>query len=407
MKHPERLLYGYVRVELRGASPERCLNRLSENGISFWNVEAVSPFALRVCVLYKLSGRAVKMAERSQCEAEILEAYPGIYGLPSLLKRPVLLVGLLTAILAVSVLPDYIWTVRVSGNTSVPSEEILRTLDSLGVRFGAKSAEIDSVDVKNRLLNLVDGLQWAAVNCSGGQCEVLVREREADPEIIDRRIIADVVAGCAGTVVELRVLQGEAVCAVGDTVEKGQILVSGITDNLVNLRTSRAQAEIYALTWKETATVIPQKAVKSGEVLEQHREVWLQLGRFRIKISGNSRICGAGCDKMINRKTMTLPGGYQFPVSVVTETCVHRSQEPYRMTRQEASDLLLSYTTRSVLDGMVGGTILSSDYAVSSRDGCLCFSGVFACREMIAREQEVNLFGSEQYGRTNSERRTD
>ena len=51
--------------------------------------------------------------------------------------------------------------------------------------------------------------------------------------------------------------------------------------------------------------------------------------------------------------------------------------------------------------------VLDAEYDMESNKGCYYLTGVLACREMIAREQEVNLFGSEQnYGRTNSERRT-
>ena len=57
---------------------------------------------------------------------------------------------------------------------------------------------------------------------------------------------------------------------------------------------------------------------------------------------------------------------------------------------------------------MVAGQILSCDSKTQAAGGCYAISSVYACREMIAREQEVNLFGSEQiYGREIPERGAD
>ena len=57
---------------------------------------------------------------------------------------------------------------------------------------------------------------------------------------------------------------------------------------------------------------------------------------------------------------------------------------------------------------MAAGRILDVRQQTSALRGSYCLEAVFACREMIAQEQEVNLFGSEQfYGRESSERGAD
>ena len=111
---------------------------------------------------------------------------------------------------------------------------------------------------------------------------------------------------------------------------------------------------------------------------------------------------------MINRKFLTLPGGYTFPVTLITETWVAAETESRTLSRQEAEAILSDYGRRTVTVSMVAGQILSCDSKTQAAGGCYSLSSVYACREMIAREQEVNLFGSEQiYGRENPERGAD
>ena len=408
MTRLEQSLRGSALLELRCAAPELCLSRLADSGIPFWSVTPAGPYALRLTVFYRDIKKMKTAAGKAQAEATVLEAHPGIWFFLSWLRRPCLLAAIALALYATLVLPDYVWTITVSGNETVPTVEILRALDDLGVRFGARNDSFQSQDIKNRLLNAVDGLQWAAVNCSGGLCEVLVKERKTVPALLERKHATDLVAVRDGTIVQQRVLEGEALCRVGDTVAAGQKLVSGVTDWVIDLQTSHARAEIYALTWHPVEAKTPAAYVQAGEPRAVSVCRYLQLGRFRIKISGNSRICTAGCDKMINRKLLTLPGGYTFPVTLITETWVSAETELRSLTRQEAENILSDYGRRTVTASMVAGEILSTSGKTRTGGGCFAVSAVYACREMIAREQEVNLFGSEQiYGRENSERGAD
>lgn len=408
MTRLERTLRGSALLELRCAAPELCLSRLADSGIPFWSVTPAGTFALRLTVFYRDIRKMETAAAKAQAEAVVLETHPGIWFFLGWLRRPCLLAAIALALFATLVLPDYVWTITVSGNDTIPTAEILRALDDLGVRFGVKNDSFRSQDIKNRLLNVVDGLQWAAVNCSGGLCEVLVEEREQAPALLERKQATDLVAVRDGTIVEQRVLEGEALCKVGDTVTEGQKLVSGVTDWIIDLQTAHARAEIYALTWRPVQAKTPASCLQTGEPQEVSVCRYLQLGRFRIKISGNSRICTAGCDKMIIREVLTLPGGYTFPVTLITETFVTMDSAPRTLSRQEAEAILSDYGRRTVTASMVAGQILSCDSKIQAAGGCFAVSSVYACREMIAREQEVNLFGSEQiYGRENPERGAD
>ncbi len=396
---------GYAVMRIRSAAPERCLNRLTEQQIPFWEVVRIDSLTIQLCIFYRDKARFCDMVEQTQADAEVVKEFPGVWFFLLWLKRPVLLLTIAAALFITLKLPDYIWVITVSGNETVSDTEIVQALDELGIHFGTKTDSFQSQDIKNHLLNRVEGLQWAAVNCNGGNCQVLVKEREATPDILDWHQTMDVVAATDGTLLEVRVLDGFAHCAVGDTVTEGQLLVSGTMDWVVDLQKCHARAEIYALTWREMEAVTPDSCT------EQETERWrvsaryLQIGRKRIKLSGSSRICATGCDKMITREILTFPGGYTFPVAWITEYSCETEVTDCTVSKEMAESILLDYGKRTVQAKMIAGEILSIDAETDGRKGRYTTAMCFSNREMIAREQTVNLFGSEQiYDGTDSER---
>ena len=62
--------------------------------------------------------------------------------------------GLAVILTAALTLPQFIWTMEVSGNSTIPEERILRELESLGIGFGTYGPSIDSQDVKHHMLAL-------------------------------------------------------------------------------------------------------------------------------------------------------------------------------------------------------------------------------------------------------------
>lgn len=391
----ETTLRGSVEVTVHSAAPERCLNRLAEAEVPFWSTSSVDAFTIRMFVFFRDLKRLRHEAERAQAEVTVVKESPGIWFFLTWLRRPCLLLGLALAIFMVLWSPNYIWTISVSGNETIPTSVILRAVDTLGIQFGVRTDSFQSQDIKNRLLNTVDGLQWAAVNCSGGHCQILVKERDVAPELLNRKMAADVIASRDGTIVEMSVLEGQALCQVGDTVTEGQKLVSGINDFVVNLQTARAQAEIYARTWRDLEVKTPAACEAPVEEGRETVARYLQIGRLRIKILGSSSISGVTCDKIIERNTLTLPGGITFPVTLITETCRESETESRSVTKPEASGILQTYGQWAVENSMFAGEILSEKKSITPASGCYVLQGTYSCEEMIAREQEVQLYGSE------------
>ena len=92
-----RYLRGSVRFRLTGAAPEQCLNSLAAARLEFWDIEREDALHLSLCVPAREAERLQRLALRCLCTAEVTERSGLRAQFGGLLRRPVLLLGLLAA----------------------------------------------------------------------------------------------------------------------------------------------------------------------------------------------------------------------------------------------------------------------------------------------------------------------
>ena len=90
-----RYLRGSVRFRLTGAAPEQCLNALAAARLEFWDIEREDALHLSLCVPAREAERLQELALRCLCTAEVTERSGLRAQFGGLLRRPVLLLGLL------------------------------------------------------------------------------------------------------------------------------------------------------------------------------------------------------------------------------------------------------------------------------------------------------------------------
>ena len=131
-------------------------------------------------------------------------------------------------------------------------------LEELGVVRGALRRDIDAREVERRLMLRLDKAAWVAVNLRGSRAVVEIQERVVPPERIDDRTPHNVVAAKPGFITYLEVYNGQPTVKAGDSVEAGDILVSGIMeDKKLRDRTVHARAKVLAQTQEKLAVEVP------------------------------------------------------------------------------------------------------------------------------------------------------
>lgn len=384
-----RYLFGYIVVEICGAAPQWALNLLLRRRIPFWNIKWQDQLTVHLCICEKDLKDTRCVCEKAMCDIQVLKQIGTRYTLRGVRRRPVLLVGLLCGFLLAAYLQTHVLFYQVVGNITVPKEEILRQLQVLDVGFGTWGPSIRPQHLKDHLLQTIPQLQWVSVVQNGCRAQVIVRERTVMPETENRKSVAHVVASRGGIITSQSVLAGQAMQKVGDTVTKGQLLVSGFVDLERTVLPQHAQAEIYARTWYETTSVLPDNRMKKASGAKVGRCIWLRVGEKRLKICGNSGIYDGACDKMSNSITVTLPGGWMLPVSLDIQTVIRRQLVPEQVKQSDAEAQLRSFARQYLLEEMIAGRIVQHQAIVSQAQGLYRLQSVVECHEMIARSVDA------------------
>ena len=401
-----RRLRGNLEVELTGASLERCLNRWVKAELPFWDLRRQDELKAR-CRIYESD---LDAARREAARAQIGLCVLSGAGLPRLLRRlrrrPVLALGVVLALAAALLLQNFVWFLRVQGNETVTTERILQALSEEGVRFGAWGPNLDSEDLKNRMLNRIPELRWLAVNREGGLVTVLTAERKPERPTEDRTGITNVIASRPGIIQELHVTDGVAVAAPGDSVQAGDLLISGVAEWTTHVQAMHAAGEVRALTMRQLDVICPNVAMQ--KVYTGRSEVCRSIifQRKRRKISGNSSIFGVKCDRMIETTVWTLPGGYSLPICVETQTLLEYALVPKAVDLETAGRILCADAERLVMAQMVAGEITRTTTQITPKQDSFLLRGTFHCVELISKTVPAELYGEEEQDGENDQRGT-
>lgn len=398
MKWLINLLRGYVELHAAGAFPERLLNLCAQNRLQFWKLCWIDETSFTFRVALKDRKRLDELARRAMCELTERDRR----GAAAVAERMIrhrwgFLAGVAFCFLAVSVLSRFLLVVEVVGNSGVPTAVILSQLRRAGVRPGAYGPSISQTEAANDALRGLPELSYMAINIYGTRAEVVVREREEKPELVDEAAPADVVAETDGVIEDIHTDTGRALFQDGDVVAKGEVLITGAlelkgpeygTADLGYLIV-RAAGSATARTWRTLEETIPLTIGVKEYTGEERTGYAIRFLWFDLDFSQNSSILGGRYDKITRTKQLDL-FGHPLPVWLTTRTLKGYELSEAPVDREGAAAQLEEVLRLRLEELMAsnGGEVLSSGSAVREEDGRLTVTLTAECRENIARTVE-------------------
>lgn len=388
---------GMVTVEVMSADTANFLSVLAQNQIAVFKVQQVDTLCLNlslpkndypyVCKLCEQRGEQIKIKTRT-----------GAYWLfKSFLRRFVLLTSVAVVAFLSVFLPTRILFFEVSGNSSISANEILDTAQLCGIKFGASRTVIRSEQMKNKLLASMPQLQWAGINTYGCRAVISVSEKHIRPQKETQNKVCSIIASTDGIVESCTATKGNLLCAKGQAVKKGEVLISGYTDCGIMIRASRAEGEVFANTRRNLTVIVPTKySVKMDNQL-YGKNVSLILGKKRINLWKNSGIPTTKCVKIKKEYVLTLPGKYQIPITLaIEEWNGYNTEEIHTVstdTSLDASAAALEYLKTL----MISGKVISKSESIENQNQFLIMTGHYTCYEMIGREQNEEIIHGKDY----------
>lgn len=224
---------GYIQIQIVGDSYDRFLNLCAYHGISLWKL-TVEGNVYTAYLMRKDFKKLKNIVKKSHAKVRIRQKHGFPFFLHKYRKRKVYAVGIAAAFLVLFWLSCHIWNISIDGNVSQTDDVMFEYLEQTGVRYGMLKAQLDCKALAAELRNYFSEFSWTAAEIRGTHLLIHVKEGilETEEEMAglknpDSGTAADLISETSGTVASIYVRNGRAVVQVGDTVEQGEVLVSG------------------------------------------------------------------------------------------------------------------------------------------------------------------------------------
>ncbi len=230
MLHWVQYIRGYVKIKVWGYSTERLLNLCGNHDILVWDIVNHGDHDTM-----KISVRgffALKpLLKKTGTRAAVLQKYGLPFFMSKMQKRKVFVAGLLGCLLFWVIMAGYIWNIEIEGNYVLTEDVLMDYLDEKGVHVAMKKSRLQIEGLEKALREDHDVITWTSVQVKGTTLLIHIKENEM-PDYEQNMQQAqedgiDLIATRSGTVSYIITRSGVPQVALGDTVEKGDVLVSG------------------------------------------------------------------------------------------------------------------------------------------------------------------------------------
>lgn len=385
-----------VRLQIICSDITGFLSKAAEHGIALYELNCRDSLSASVIVNWRQYRRLAVIARKYGAYFKSVEVLGPFRNIRRMTHRPVLMFGIALLVLLTIFLPNRILLLEVQGNTKVATNKILEQAASCGITIGTSSRLIRSENIKNALLVSLPELQWAGINTFGSRAVISVKERPEVKETPEYRGVSSMVAVREGVIRSCTATKGLLLCQPGQTVQKGDVLISGYTDCGLMIRATQAAGEVIADTKREMTVVVPLEYNYRGKLIGQKTKISVIIGKKRINLFKDSGILGAGCVKIYEVYPLELPGGFTLPISLVVEQYFTYSVEARSVAPEACLTVASEYARHYLLENMISGRIIDSVVDGEEINNFLVFHGLFSCTEMIGRAHEegiANLYG--------------
>ena len=375
MQKATNYIRGSVRLEATGPYPERFFNICSARGIRFWKVERVDETTVRLTVARSQARRAAALGPKCLCEVRQIGEAGAVSFLSRFRSRYGLLAGLALSLLAVMVLSRFVLVIDITGNETVPDGVILSELREAGVME-------------------LEELSFLSVNLRGVRAEVVVRETDSAPEVEPTGVASDLIAQKSGRILAVNALAGAPQVEMGDTVEAGEVLVSGTVvitskENPSEVLSSYpvlAKGSVWAEVEEQFSASIPLNYTQKSYTGQTEREYEVVVLGRSFKISPKAFQPFPYYDKIEHSWDLTLSGGLTLPFSLTVRECSEYEPTQGTVSREGAEEYLRAVLENRLTEAIgQDGAVLDQQWEAREQDGALTLTVTARCREQIAQ----------------------
>lgn len=277
-------LRGYVIIQVEGDNLEKLLNLTTGADLVLWDIRRQNDW-LRAKITTESLKKLRPLVKKTNCTVKILKKS----GFPFIIYRISRRQGLVAAVIfflgLLYLLSSFVWFVDIQGNEKLSLSEVKKLLRLNGIYCGQLKSQINLEQAEDALLLHFPTLAWADVNCHGTKVEVRLKENTV--LVREDRVVPCIVAAQDGLITQLLVISGRPVVAEGDTVKKGQLLISGLKNE--KLGSIAAEGKVKARVWSDVyleGYTRQTRRIRTGKV---KKSLWLKIGNKNYLLRGRAK----------------------------------------------------------------------------------------------------------------------
>lgn len=384
-----QMFLGYIKFRVDGADCEKFLNLVSRAGIVLWNIRR-GKTGLYANVLLSKYKTAEQLAKKAGVKLTVVKRKGLPVYLEKLKNRLGFVLGVLLFAAVIVYFSGYVWIIKISGNSTVSSREILYALSDQGLEPGVRKNTFDRKTVEQQALEKIPELSWIHINLNGSVANVEVGERTKRPEVVPDDRPCNIKASETGQILQMEVYEGQTALKVGDTVQKDELLVSGVIEEPMSMLTRyvHARAKVIASTSRELSVKVPFKTMENrdtGKVIKKYSVKFLNVSiPFYFKVpSGNYR--------RLAYKNPLVIGGTQLPISFNTAAFLEYESVPVTLNKQQALEKAKKKIADKEKIEFSGVKVTSREYKQKFDSDGITLTGKYKCEENIAVSKEVKI----------------
>jgi len=330
-------LRGYVIILVEGFFPEKFINVCINRGLVLWDINKRGMHKVTLKASIKAFKEMKPIARKTRCKL-VIKAKKGFpFMFHRYQKRKTFLAGCIIFLGMIYFLSSFIWSIDVSGNKKVKSQDIIDNLKAIGIKAGSWKPFIDEENIANKMLMRMKQIAWINVDIRGTRAKVEVVERVIPKNALDSNVPCNIVAKKNGVIDSIIFKKGTTLVKVGDSVKIGDLLVSGIVVNEYDksVRYVHASALVSSRTWYEKIQYVPYERVKQKTTGKVSNKYKLILFDKTIGVE-NPKPPFRLYDKNESIKKISLGKNYTLPFGMITETYIEKVSYKEKLSVEQA-----------------------------------------------------------------------
>lgn len=385
-----RYIKSYVRFNVTGGFFEKFINMCVRAGIPLWDISPTSEgvTASTTAASYK---KLRPIARKTGSRIKAQERHGIKFKIKKYQKRKGLFIGLVCFFAFFVVMSNFIWKIEVVGTEKLTDKQVIGYLKEYGVHPGTYKRGVDTQLVEQKMMLALDDIAWIAVNIRGSTAEIEILERTPPPEMIeDPNRPSNVVAAETGQIKRMEVYDGAVIITEGNTVLKGDIIVSGIMETqkgITVLKPARAKVMAVVNRELEVRVELDQVSYTPTGKTKTKRAFWI-LG-FRVPLS-----LPGGTGEYFNRYTaekqlevgeMSLP----FALELTKYEELERTLEEF--TSEQAQAAALDELAVLEKQNFPDCEVLTKDMTYVIEDNCYVLTANYTVYKDIAEVKYIEV----------------